>query len=82
VASKNRRSGRGKGPRQGISGNPQRRAEQLAQRRPATADEPGLNGDFAARSRAAALTEAVALVDEEANDPAAERDEGPFRRQE
>jgi len=42
----------------------------------------GLNGNFAARSRAAALTEAVALVDEEANDPAAERDEGPFRRQE
>ena len=32
MASKKRRSGRGKGPRQGISGNPQRRAEQLAQR--------------------------------------------------
>ena len=42
VASKNRRSGRGKGPRQGVSGNPQRRAEQLAQRRPAIADEPDL----------------------------------------
>jgi hypothetical protein len=40
VASKKRRSGKGKGSRQGISGNPQRRAGQLAQRRPATADEP------------------------------------------
>jgi hypothetical protein len=44
VASKKRRSGRGKAPRQGISGNPQRRAEQLAQRQPAIADEP----DFSA----------------------------------
>jgi len=42
VASKKRRSGKGKGPRQGISGNPQRRAGQLAQRRPAIADEPDL----------------------------------------
>jgi hypothetical protein len=42
VASKKRRSGRGKAPRQGISGNPQRRAEQLAQRQPAIADEPDL----------------------------------------
>jgi hypothetical protein len=42
VASNKRRSGKGKGPRQGISGNPQRRAEQLAQRRQAAADEPGL----------------------------------------
>jgi len=41
VASKKRRSGKGKGPRQGISGNPQRRAEQLAQRRVST-DEPDL----------------------------------------
>jgi hypothetical protein len=44
VASKKRRSGRGKAPRQGISGNPQRRAEQLAQRQSAIADEP----DFSA----------------------------------
>ena len=44
--------------------------------------QSGLNGDFAAQSRAAALTEAVALVDEKANDPAVERDEAPFRRQE
>jgi hypothetical protein len=44
VASKKRRSGRGKGPRQGISGNPQRRAEQLAQRQSAVAGEP----DFSA----------------------------------
>ena len=39
MASKKRRSGRGKAPRQGISGNPQRRAEQLAQRQPALADD-------------------------------------------
>jgi hypothetical protein len=43
VASKKQRSGRGKGPQQGISGNPQRRAEQLAQRRPAMADEADLS---------------------------------------
>ena len=43
MAAKKRRSGRGKAPRQGISGNPQRRAEQLAQRRPAIADEPDLS---------------------------------------
>ncbi|MGH3124620.1 MAG: hypothetical protein ACRDND_26865, partial [Streptosporangiaceae bacterium] len=42
MASKKRRSGERKGPRQGISGNPQRRAGQLAQRRPAIADEPDL----------------------------------------
>ena len=42
MASKKRRSGKGKGSRQGISGNPQRRAEQVAQRRPAIADEPAL----------------------------------------
>jgi len=45
-------------------------------------EQSGLNGDFAARSRAAALTEAAALVDEEAHDPADEQDEAPFRRQE
>ena len=43
MATKKRRSGRGKAPRQGISGNPQRRAEQLAQRRSAIADEPDLS---------------------------------------
>jgi hypothetical protein len=42
VASKKQRSGNGKGPRQGISGNPQRRAEQLAQRRQAIPDRPDL----------------------------------------
>ena len=42
----------------------------------------GLNGDFAARSGAAALTEAAALVEEETNDPAAMQNEAPFRRQE
>ena len=40
MASK-RRSEKGKGPRQGISGNPQRRAEQLAQLR-AIAGEPDI----------------------------------------
>ena len=44
--------------------------------------QSGLNGDFAARSRAAALTEAAAIVDEETRSPAAERNEAPFRRQE
>jgi hypothetical protein len=44
--------------------------------------QSGLSGDFAARSRAAALTEAAALVDEETNAPAAERNEVPFRRPE
>jgi hypothetical protein len=45
-------------------------------------EQSGLDSDFAARSRAAALTEAAALVDEETHDPAAERYEAPFRRQE
>ena len=44
--------------------------------------QSGLNSDFAARSRAAALTEAAALADKETRDPAAERNEAPFRRQE
>ena len=44
--------------------------------------QSGLTGDFAARSRAAALTETAALVDEKRNAPAAERNEAPFRRQE
>lgn len=39
MSSKKQRSGKSKGPRQGISGNPLRRAEQLAQRRPAVAGE-------------------------------------------
>jgi len=49
---------------------------------PESARYRDFNGDFAARSRAAALTEAAALVDEETHDPAAERNEAPFRRQE
>jgi hypothetical protein len=44
--------------------------------------QSGLDGDFAARSRAAALTEAAALVDEETSTPAAEQNEAPFRRPE
>jgi hypothetical protein len=44
--------------------------------------QSGLDGDLAARSRAAALTETAALVDEETNALAAERDRAPFRRQE
>jgi hypothetical protein len=43
--------------------------------------QSGLNGDFAARSRAAALTEAAALVDE-TYESAAEQNEAPFGRQE
>ncbi len=45
-------------------------------------EQSGLSGDLAARSRAAALTEAMALVDEKTNARAAPRDEAPFRRQE
>jgi len=48
-------------------------------------EQSGLNGDFAARSRATALTEAAALLDEESEEthrPAAKRDKAPFRRQE
>jgi hypothetical protein len=44
--------------------------------------QSGLNGDFAAWSRAAALTEAAALAGEGTHDPAAERNEAPFRRRE
>ena len=43
MAAKKRRSGRNKGPRQGISGNPQRRAEQLAQQQPTIPAEPDLS---------------------------------------
>jgi hypothetical protein len=45
-------------------------------------EQSGLDGDFAARSRAAALTESAALLDEEAHRPAVRRDEASFRRQE
>ena len=45
-------------------------------------EQSGPNGDFAAWSRAAALTEAATLIDEETHDPAVERNEAPFRRQE
>ena len=38
MSSKKRRSGKSKGPRQGISGNPHRRAEQMAQRQAAGAN--------------------------------------------
>jgi hypothetical protein len=44
-------------------------------------EQSDLATDFAARSRAAALTEAAALVDEE-KAPTVQPDEGPFRRQE
>jgi hypothetical protein len=44
--------------------------------------QSGLAGDFAARARAAAFTEAAALVDKETRHPGADQDEGPFRRQE
>jgi hypothetical protein len=45
-------------------------------------EQSGLTGDLAARARAAALTEAAALVDEEKRHPVAKRDEAPFRRHE
>jgi len=45
-------------------------------------EQGGLSADLAARSRAAALTEAIALVDEEKHAPAAQQNEPPFRRQE
>jgi hypothetical protein len=45
-------------------------------------EQSGLGPDFAARSRAAALTEAAALVSEVKRNPFAEREEAPFRRQE
>jgi hypothetical protein len=45
-------------------------------------EQSGLGPDFAARSRAAALTEAAAPVSEVKRNPFAEREEGLFRRQE
>jgi hypothetical protein len=45
-------------------------------------EQSGLYGDLASRSRAAALTESIALVDEETNAPVAQQNEPPFRRQE
>ncbi len=45
-------------------------------------EQNGLTADLAARSRAAALTESTALVDEEKKALKAQRDEPPFRRQE
>jgi hypothetical protein len=45
-------------------------------------EQTGLTGDFAARSRAAALTEAASLIDDEARDRAASQNEPRFRRQE
>ena len=45
-------------------------------------EQDGLDGELAARSRGAALTEAAALVDEETAERDTEPDDGPFRRQE
>ena len=45
-------------------------------------EQGGLDGELAARSRGAALTEAAALVNEETAERDAEPDDGPFRRQE
>ena len=45
-------------------------------------EQGGLSADLAARSRAAALTEAIALVGEEKHAPAAQQNEPPFRRHE
>jgi hypothetical protein len=45
-------------------------------------EQSALTGEFAARSRAAALTEAASLASDAAHDPAANQNEPPFRRQE
>ncbi len=45
-------------------------------------EQTGLTADFAAHSRAAALTGAASLVSDEAHDRAANQNEPPFRRQE
>ena len=45
-------------------------------------EQGGLDGALAARSRAAALTEAAALVDEATGERDAEQDDMPFRRRE
>jgi hypothetical protein len=45
-------------------------------------EQGGLDGELAARSRGAALTEAAALVDEETAERGGERGDTPFRRQE
>lgn len=45
-------------------------------------EQGGLDGELAARSRGAALTEAAALVNKETAERDAEPDDGPFRRQE
>jgi hypothetical protein len=45
-------------------------------------ERTGLDGDAAVRSREAARSEASALVHDEDDEPAAEDDEAPFRRQE
>ena len=45
-------------------------------------DGTGLGGDAAARSREAARSAASALVHDQDEEPAAEDDKAPFRRQE
>jgi hypothetical protein len=45
-------------------------------------ERAGLDGDAAARSRQAARLAASALVHDEDDEPAAENDNAPFRRQE
>ena len=45
-------------------------------------ERTGLDGDAAARSREAARSAASALVHDEDDEPAAEDDKAPFRRQE
>jgi hypothetical protein len=45
-------------------------------------ERTGLDGDAAARSREAARSAASAFVHDEDDEPPAEEDEAPFRRQE
>jgi hypothetical protein len=56
-----------------------RRGEELGTLAPC---RTGLDGDAAVRSREAARSAASALVHDEDDEPAAEDDEAPFRRQE
>src|SRR5260370_33805846 len=53
VASKQRHSGKARAPRHGLSGNPQRRAGQLAQQRPGRTENFSLPDMPYARGRAA-----------------------------
>jgi hypothetical protein len=92
VSSKKRSSGKRKS-RQGLSGNPQRRAQQLGQDRRSGRDLSAFRHPLTDQDRAAlrelARSAATALVGDDGDDsaveddePAANDDEAPFRRHE